>query len=478
MITPYIPKEDVHPYPVACWDIETSNARKGECIGSGFAWSDSNGQSRYISHPDAQSFIEWLVREIRKTPKNERHRLTTIYAHNGFGFDFQRLLSDLEDADLISNGQIIRSGSQIVGIIVNINKSTKLILRDSMRLMPGKLRDVLKSLDVDTQKLSLDDRLPEEIKETDPALFWEYLRHDVLGLQEAILRFWLLVYDTFGNFGMLPMTLPSLSFRLWRMSLEDEMYTPVNKTMKQLERRAYRGGRVSCFHRGVFDVTTYDANSHYPATMIKHEVPVSPFGGFTDEWSGVDGVYEGHFVQTNTDLPPLLYAEDIGYVYEGDGVFFAPEIHKLESIGGHFECTGVGAVYADMGRPFEIVEEWYRMRKAAKDAHNEGLSFVLKILMNSLYGKFGQREEAEKTIRYSHEKYDEYLDRGITPVIIGNWMNVPDERRNENVFVGIAGYITANARVALYDEVQRWRKPGIELFTAILTRCMWKGCTR
>lgn len=460
-IHPFSGTRNGEPYPLACWDIETSNKEGGKCIGSGFAWTTADGVEHYISHPDSQSFIRWLLREIKRTPKKERKRLTTIYAHNGFGFDYERLLSDLEEAGFIDDGEIIQTKSHIVGINISVNKGTRLHLRDSMRLLPGKLSDVLGALGVEQQKLNLGDKLPEEIKEENPDLFWEYLEHDVRGLHQAIYTFWEMIYNLFGPIGPLPMTLPSVAFRLWQKRLEYPIFVPTYDSLKAVERRAYKGGRVSCFHRGVFDVTTFDANSHYPAVMIQCEVPISQYGGWTDTYEGLDGVYTVRFSQGRRDLPPLLFCDEKReFAYEGVGAFYAPELRKLVELDGEVEVIGESFVFSHMGHLFECVEEWYSMRKEAKENNNSALSFILKILMNSLYGKFGTSEEGTKTLRYDEKLYQEYVAEGIEPQVIGNWMQIPEKRRSGKVFVSIAGYITSNARVRLYNEIQRWEERG------------------
>ncbi len=448
MIRPYKPK-DIAPYYPSCLDIETDP--EGTVIGLGFAWDD--GERHYQQFNDFDDWWAWFEPFVKNTDATLRRRFLRIYAHNGAGFDWLSLVNWGRKRKRILACKYVISDS--MGIGCNIRLSTRfgsLRLRDSMRLMPGSLKDITKAFDVEHKKIDLDDRLPHIVKADDETLFWTYLKNDILGLQEAIYQFWRLIYDRSGSIGELPMTLPSLAMTLWRKTLQEPILTPREKALKTLERKAYRGGRTECRNTGVHHTVTFDINSQYPSVMLDGVFPINYAGGWVDCYRGQHGVYEIEYEQTATHHLPVLYDPDQQkYAYKGKGAYYQPEIELLLKIGGTIKVIE-GYEYVRMGNPFvDFIRFWWDVRLQAQHDGNKGLRYVAKILMNSLYGKLGQREYGWVMKVLTPDEMRDLLDKDIVFHDYGDFSMVEEAIRNEYVFVGIAGYVTAQARVLLYQ---------------------------
>jgi hypothetical protein len=237
----------------------------------------------------------------------------------------------------------------ILGIDVRVKKDLVVHLRDSYRLMPESLAKLTRSFKVEHQKLDIADQLHHELAISNPALFETYCIHDVLGLQEVLFSFWNMLYKLVGSIGELPMTLPALAMRLWRLSLEGEIMTPSNKRLKALERRAYTGGRTECFRVGrTAAVNVYDVNSLYPAVMEQIEVPAGYRGGFTRTYDPSRlGLYDVTYRQTNRGAKPILRDEASNeFQFEGAGVYTTVELDLFH----HRGVETVHVVHVDRGR--------------------------------------------------------------------------------------------------------------------------------
>lgn len=449
MIRPYSPK-DVPPYHPSVLDIETDP--DGTVIGLGFAWDD--GERRYRAFDGFDDWWEWFEPFVKTAPKPVRSRLLRIYAHNGAGFDWLSLVEWARNRSRILACKYVIADS--IGIGCNIRLSTRfgsLRLRDSMRLMPGSLKSITSMFDIQHKKIDLDERLPHVIKADNEPLFWKYLEYDILGLQESIFAFWSMIYDKAGTVGELPMTLPSLAMVLWRKTLTEPILTPRESCLKELERKAYHGGRTECRKVGIENTVTFDINSQYPSVMLNGVFPVNYLGRWVDEYTGHHGVYEIEYEQTATDRLPVLYDPDQKrYAYAGHGYYYQPEIEKLIAVGGRVTRTIQGYEYVRMGNPFQsFIRFWWDLRLSAQLEGNEGLRYVAKILMNSLYGKLGQREIGWSMQVLTGARMRELMDQGIEFYDYGNFCMVQEAIRNEHVFVGMAGYVTSQARVLLYD---------------------------
>lgn len=449
MITPQ-PKEvsDVNTQYTTL-DIETR--RSGKILAIGLAYYEYNDR-RYEVFYSWEACIAFLLRNGRKNKS-----LRTIYAHNGANFDWLSLLDTANSSPLIEldKVKIIHSNGSGIGINIKIGKNGTLKLRDSLRLMPASLKKLSATLSNGAKKLDIDIH-PEDLYETQPDLFYEYLHADCFALQDILSNFHQLINERIGVVERLPMTMASLSLTVWRDNyLPYEILTTWNKKQKQLEQDSYAGGRVEVFKYGEYDnVNVYDVNSEYPAVMVSNVFPISYKGYWSKEYeAGALGIYRVEFTQTNTDLPPVLMVNGRG-AYSGAGTYCSPELDKLMEVGGTF-TVDEGFIYVDVGNPFsEYIKTMYALRLEAQKNKDEGLAYVTKLLMNSLYGKFGQKDDTETIALLTGEEISELMDAGATVTEYGNYCTIKEAQPVEHAFFALASFITCYARVTLYGYMQ------------------------
>lgn len=457
MIHPYKPKADIAPYYPAALDIETTTA--GTVIGIGFAWAVDN-RRYYRSFGNWPEWWEFYTELIKDNPDHKQ--LRRVYAHNGANFDWLSFLvwAHKEPAIGMDNLKYIFSGTSGVGADVRLNGIT-IRLRDSLRLLPQSLAKLSVTFDIPHKKISID-ILPEQLKRADPARYWNYLRNDTLAVQEIIKAFWDLIYAKVGSIDELPMTLPALAIKLWRATLTAPILTTWNEEIKELERRAYTGGRSECYQVGSAPVMVYDANSEYPAVMLSGEYPISYRGYRTKRYRGKHGIYHIRYRQPNQLLKPVLRDETTHeFSYEGDGVYTKPEIDKLLSVGGEIVEVVSGYVYQVMGNPFsQFISRWWAERLNAQRTGDQALAYVCKILMNSLYGKFGQQEYGWTLKLMPVSKMLELIKEGTPIMNVGPFVMVLEKRHSEYTFVAIAAYIAANARLHLFAAMEKAQLSG------------------
>lgn len=465
MITPFRPKKNVPPYHPAGLDIETDENGRETFVG--MRWEREDGTFSTVNAESWHDFHTHYRREYKSADKETRRRMRKIYAHNGGGFDWLHYSRYCMDNGIVSKLRSYQTGSKMVGIDTGHRISGDrftLRLRDSLALMPGSLDKLAKTFKVDTQKVDLGGRLPEEVRKTDIELFYKYAESDVRAGQEIVKRFWDLIYKYAGNIGELPMTLPSLAMRLWRMTLDTHIMTPKNRHLKSIEREAYTGGRTECLKPGKYKkVRVYDINSQYPTVMMNGVFPVDYRGAWVDEYQGNHGIYRLRFNQTNRVSLPVLHVktdDGLRFVYEGEGTYTQPEIERLLHVGGNIEVYE-GYEYYRMGNPFrKFIDKWYTIRKQAIARDDEGLAYVCKILMNSLYGKFGQAEEGWSVEVWDQEKKAQKLEDDAEFRDFGDCVQVKHKREQEFVFVGIAAYVTAQARMLIYGYAENAQANG------------------
>lgn len=166
----------------------------------------------------------------------------------------------------------------------------------------------------------------------------------------------------------------------------------------------FAGGRFELFNAGRHTGPIYslDINSAYPAAIS--QLPSLSEG----EWVYVErpqtisqfGIYYIDIIRPGFrmfDPSPLFHRDEqarITYPWNTAGWYWSPEARLIT------ELDNPNVVSADIlygwewqhsgARPFEFVEDFYRQRRALKDAGN-GAEKAFKLAMNSLYGKMAQR---------------------------------------------------------------------------------------
>jgi hypothetical protein len=198
-------------------------------------------------------------------------------------------------------------------------------------------------------------------------------------------------------------------------------------------------------------VSVYDVNSLYPAVMQTITVPAGYQGGWTrDYFPDHLGLYDVTYDQP-TDYKAVLRDEESNdFLHRGAGVYTTTELELLREMGGTFTVKE-GYVFTRSRNLFaDFVTRWYGIRQRAIRKGDTGLAYVCKILMNSLYGKFGQREEGWTLYLLPRDELLARLQRGEEIKEMGEFVLIMEQRHNETTFVGIAAYITAAARTVLY----------------------------
>lgn len=415
--------------------------------------------------------MEWFIPKSRKDK-----RFRTVYAHNGGGWDWISLVDHLRtdksfrlDVDGVPpkyHLHIARAQSKMILMVMTFPGQFSIKFCDSQYLLRSSLEKLCKSFDVPL-KVKLDGKLPHEIYLTRPAQYFDYLRTDC-GSLLLVLERSLDLLRSIAAIDRLGSTIGSTAMKVFRTGyLRSSISIPVNEDERLLLREGYRGGRVEVFQYGYFPkVWIYDVNSLYPSAMVSTDIPTSgrmvPTHLFR---SNCVGVYRIKFRQYRRDILPIFNVLGNG-AYEGYGVFFSPEIALCKRLDPNAIIEiEEGYIFPEVGRPFEgYVKTLYQLRL---DNPGKAIELLAKYLLNSLYGKFAQRGEREQLILFeddaskiaTYRRWRKENQRLPKAKRKRPWEITHDglavgciESTTINFeHVGIAGIITSQARVILYN---------------------------
>jgi len=376
----------------------------------------------------------------------EKGKETFIYAHNLSSFDGVLLLKQIfkygKVKPLIHHGKIIS-----IKLIVNIEgvKST-IIFKDSFLLLSKSLRELCVAFNVESSKgyfpfnlenINYSGVFPKYENWTDITLkewndlkngygqrMWnfqleatKYCKLDCVTLHQILTRFNELIYGKFNININSVLTIASLAMKIYKTH-----FMPAN-TIYQLGgrlefdiRKSYSGGAVDVFiphnrttpffgtykpmHRLLY---SYDVNNLYPTVMAYNQIPV-----------GKPIVFEGNIRKVEPDAIGFFYCKITSTKYlehpilqrriktdngmrsiaglgSWEGWIFSGEMVNAMKFGYEFEILR-GYQFEPGNNIFtDYVETLFNLR--TNYPKTNPLNYIGKLLLNSLYGKFGMRNE-------------------------------------------------------------------------------------
>ncbi|KAL2930869.1 DNA polymerase [Bienertia sinuspersici] len=227
----------------------------------------------------------------------------------------------------------------------------------------------------------------------------------------------------------------------------------------------------------IFRSLFYDVNSLYPFIMKSFSMP-----GGKPVWKGnlanadlsnLFGFIEAYvYCPAEIKRPFLPYrGKDKTLIFptgEFVGVYYSEELKYAKSL-GYTVIPLSGYIFEEMESPFKsYVSTLFESRLQAKKEGNDALSFVYKILMNSLYGRFGINPESTLTEICDFQRYRKLMqDPSFVSAyniskenyIVSYRSNMDDEMYQweppKNSAVHISAAVTANARIYMYPFISR-----------------------
>jgi hypothetical protein len=348
-------------------------------------------------------FLEWCFEQPERV----------IFAHFGGIYDFLFILkAALEESDCgYKIGTMIPRGSGLLCIeVIKLRKNPqgqvyedKIMFRDSSALLPFGLARLTESFKVQHKKQEFD--FSNWDGTVTPKLL-SYLKDDCRGLYECLEAFfnWELIQRSGGAY-----TMASQALKVFRLFMYKEIRS-LKEPIDLFIRQAYFGGRTEIFkpeYHGKKKLYCYDVNSLYPFVMRNNDFPTN-----FKRWTLTYDPEAMGFYEATVEVPKDMYLPPLPYVAEMErskklifptgkfsGVWSTIELEYARSLGVKILSTGRGALFHNGGPIFKgYIDTLYEMRMDAK-AKGDGVGDVLtKLLMNSLYGRFGLNTDREQIL--------------------------------------------------------------------------------
>lgn len=406
-----------HRVPFATFDIETTTDLKrvwivGYYDGKHFQyWETEPLPPEHPASPITQ-FLRWYLARATKR---------RLYAHNGGNFDTVFILRSILDNFPEFQAEIIPSQSTILQLTVKRpNDSWKWVFLDSARTLPDKLNNLAKCF-VGREKVEFGgdyDTLPHN------PLRYDYLKTDCVLLFDTLKEAFNKLENKVG--GRVSISAASTALATFRASFQDRPLPDCGPNSNALARAAYYGGRCEVLRQtfaGSYHEPLYcfDVNSMYPWAMSQPmPIDVTPDHG-KDSWDNpaAVGFIDCAVEISNCHIPVLPHRTEAGKLIfptgKWRGVFSTVELQLAKELGQLQSILVYNYVYYDTAPIFgEYVEKLYWLRNKENPEYNEATAKIAKLLLNSLYGKFGSSTERESI--HIRPTMDSILERDLRPM--------------------------------------------------------------
>lgn len=371
---------------------------------------------------------------------------------NGFTYD-DKLSESKTFRTLISDMGQFYSIEVMWKKVANKGRCKKTKFLDSLKKLPMKVKSIAKAFDIEESKLEIDydEYRPVGHVLTDEEK--EYIQNDCIIIAKALKH----QFDE----GLLKMTVGSDALHNFKESIGKKnfiRYFPVlNEDIDKFIRASYKGGITYLnpkYKNKTCNGITYDVNSLYPSVMLQELMPYD-----------VPIKYEGQYIRDNNyplyiqelwacfrlkknKIPTIQVKHNLAfkpteYLTSSNGEIIKLVLTSvdLELFLEHYDIDFIEYKWGYMFRGHKgffdkYIDHW----KHIKENSTGGLRQLAKLMLNSLYGKFGTNPQSNVK--------EPYFDNGVVKY------EVIEKPPRDLVYTALASFCTSYARAITIRSAQ------------------------
>ena len=497
-------------------DIETIKNSNGDLIPYLIKARNKDIEVEAFGGKQNELFNNFITKLTSKFFTKQTKNSLIVYAHNLSGFDGIFLM-----IHLIKFGKVepLLFNGKLISIKVKLNSGKIIQFKDSYLLLPFSLSTLCKTFNIDKPKGNFPFKLTnihysgvfpkyeywtnisrstwQQLKAQHGNRLWnfeveskKYCSLDCIVLHEILTKFNELVYNKFQVNIHKSLTLPSLAMRIYKTHYmpENSIYQLLGKVEEAI-RLSYTGGHVDAYiphnrlgtriRDGFKKLFYYDVNSLYPFVMATFSMPIGKPIVFKGDIRRMEPKAYGFFYCTIASPKylehPILQRRikttfgirTIAGLGSWQGWIYSKEMDNAIKYGYSFKIHH-GYQFEEGNIFKEYVLAMYLLR--SEFAKDHPMNQIAKLLMNSLYGKFGMKLQTTKVdimpiltkedkvaFRKYLDKYgdslQDYVNLHDNIVVIRNtearlfYNEQLDLYHGQDVNIAIASAVTASARI-------------------------------
>ncbi len=345
--------------------------------------------------------------------------------------------------------------------------TNKVTILDSLKLLNFSVDKIAKDFKLPINKLSIDYKAKREVGHILTPEEIAYIRNDV----EIMARALKIMFDE----GLSKMTIGSNALSIYKeMNQRFDTYFPVLPAEVDKDiRRSYKGGFTYLNplykEKEVGYGNIYDVNSLYPSVMYYENMPIGNPEFFNGEYK-YDPLYPLYIVTLSCSfklkkgkIPTIQLKRNLHYLpteyietTNGDIETFTLTNIDLELFLSHYDVEDLmyhsgWKFKSTKGLFCSYIDMYTSLKINSKKEGNGALYLIAKLMLNSLYGKFGLNPEMRS--KYPYLKEDGVIGYHLT-----------DKEIRDSVYIPVATFITSYARRKTITTSQKIRDYSLKTY--------------
>jgi hypothetical protein len=438
---------------------------------------------KYFTIDDAPNFIDLAIMFLMNKSFSGYH----IYLHNFSRFDsaflIPRLVKFGEIQPCLRDSKIIFL-EFLFQLPEDNNHVYKITFNDSYLILPHSLRKLCVSFELNIKKYYFPfsflnqishinyvgetparehfNDIPEDVYNSLPNPYnlkdelIKYLEIDCESLFNILKLFFEDLFNDYEIDILKYPTISSIAMAVYRTCYLDDYKIPIitEGLFKDIS-QAYYGGVVEVYKTKGNNLNQYDVNSLYPFAMlgkmptgiIKH---IKYFKPKNLQKLNLFGFFYCNIDTGAAKFPVLTIKKDgklISPLGSWSGWYYSEELYAAIDQG--YKIDILEGYCFEHSKPFEkFVRDFYNIKKNSNDKIKRNIA---KLLLNSLYGRFGMNYELSSFKVIKIEELDQYLNKEPKVEEIINdelqLISFNDNKQSRTVSIAIAAATTGKARV-------------------------------
>lgn len=342
---------------------------------------------------------------------------------------------------------------------INGKHVNKVTIYDSLKILNFSVEQIAKDFDLPIRKLKIDYKAYREVGHILTNDEINYIRNDV----EIMARALKIMFTS----GLNKMTIGSDSLTDYKKinTKFEELYPILDKETDDLTRRSYRGGFTylndkyigATLGKGI----VLDVNSLYPSVMYNELLPYDKpllYSGkykYDNEYNLYIQNVEVEFEIKENMIPTIQVKNNLAflpneYIKSSNGEVLSLWLTNvdLDLLKEHYNILFIKYIggykfKSKKGLFKEYIDKWTKQKINAKKEHNQAMYRIAKLMLNSLYGKFGLNPNVSEMYPYLDDDIVKYYH------VTGKY--------GKSVYVPMACFITSYARKKTIETSQKIR---------------------
>lgn len=397
----------------------------------------------------------------------------SIIAATNLAFDFDTLLFNEPEGEFVN---VCRRNSDIICAETFVNKKGIYLKRDKEDMRYNiKFIDTLNYAHLSVEKIGKMLKMPKHKKPLklghENLTKKQEIELEAYNIQDSKISKYFIEYikdfieEQGGTFKD---TISQSAMSMFRCKFLTKEYFQPPKEVIDEQFNAYFGGRTECFERGyVENYHYYDINSMYPHVMENMEYP-DPNTWRRRKRGSIENIYKYHGISNIIVYVPEYLMYPILPLRTKDKLLFpvgifstwATHIEIREAIKQRAKVLIIQEqqYFKETCRPFtNYINHFFQLKQQYE--LNPAKRQIIKLFLNSLYGKFGQTLLNKTKMIHDSKVTYEMIEKAINIDRSGSFFIMDSDRIEHPVFVIPiwALHVTAYARLHLYKYINKYK---------------------